>query len=156
MEEVADTSKLGQRGELWFAAQVAAMLAVVLPPEPLRSLLLTAGGAAIMLAGFGLLVGGQQSLGENLTPLPKPRDSGTLVTSGIYALCRHPMYGGLTLAGTGLALCTGDELRLLCALVLFLVVDRKASYEEQLLEERFGQEYADYKKTAKKLIPYIY
>lgn len=32
----------------------------------------------------------------------------------------------------------------------------QASYEERLLEERFGAEYAEYKKSTKKLLPYIY
>ncbi len=32
----------------------------------------------------------------------------------------------------------------------------QASYEEELLEERFGPEYADYKRSTKKFVPYIY
>ena len=35
--------------------------------------------------------GGLQNLGKNLTPLPKPRDSNSLITDGIYSYCRHPM-----------------------------------------------------------------
>lgn len=36
-------------------------------------------------------VAGQQVLGKNLTPLPKPREGSSLVTGGAYSLCRHPM-----------------------------------------------------------------
>lgn len=39
----------------------------------------------------GCRVAGQQGLGKRLTPLPKPREGSSLVTSGIYAYCRHPM-----------------------------------------------------------------
>ena len=68
---------------------------------------------------------GQQSLGVNLTPLPKPRNSSSLVTGGIYRYCRHPMYGGLLMASAGLSVALGDELRMLATLLVFLVLDRK-------------------------------
>ena len=32
----------------------------------------------------------------------------------------------------------------------------QASYEEELLVERYGEEYQEYRKDTKKLIPYIY
>jgi Phospholipid methyltransferase len=34
-------------------------------------------------------------LGQNLTPLPHPRDEGQFVKTGVYGLVRHPMYGGV-------------------------------------------------------------
>ena len=51
--ELTDQLQLGRRGEAWFAAQVAAFLLVVFPPEGLRPLvdLLCWGGA---LAGLAL------------------------------------------------------------------------------------------------------
>ena len=74
-------------------------------------------------------VAGQQSLGVNLTPLPKPRNSSSLVTGGIYRYCRHPMYGGLLMASAGLSVALGDELRMLATLLVFLVLDRKVGVE---------------------------
>ena len=41
--------------------------------------------------------------------------------------------------------------RLYCTVLL-----PQASYEEELLEERYGEEYRQYRKDTKKLIPYIY
>ncbi|PSC75400.1 S-isoprenylcysteine O-methyltransferase [Micractinium conductrix] len=153
--ELTDQLQLGRRGEAWFAAQVAAFLLVVFPPEGLRPLvdLLCWGGA---LAGLALAIGGQHVLGKRLTPLPAPREQTSLVTTGAYSLCRHPMYGGIALVALGWSLATGDELRLAFALLTVLVLDRKAAYEEGLLEERFGDAYVEYKRATKKLIPFIY
>lgn len=155
LKEIVDSPELGQRGEAWFAAQLVALLLVAFPPGPLRPVLDAAGWLGIV-AGLGMAVAGQQGLGKRLTPLPKPREGSSLVTSGIYAYCRHPMYGGLVLASAGLGLALSDDLRVALAALVFLVLDRKASYEERLLEERFGAEYAEYKKSTKKLLPYIY
>lgn len=80
-QEVLDTSQLGSRGEIWFAGQVGLALAVLFPPGFLRPLLEGAGWLAVA-AGLGLMVAGQQALGTNLTPFPKPRESGTLSTDG--------------------------------------------------------------------------
>lgn len=56
---------------------------------------------AVKLAGFlaiglggAFTFGGQQTLGDNLTPFPVPKDDGELVTDGAYSYTRHPMYTG--------------------------------------------------------------
>jgi protein-S-isoprenylcysteine O-methyltransferase Ste14 len=48
------------------------------------------GLGAMLLLGRSLL-----DLGQNLTPLPHPRDDGQLVQTGIYGLVRHPLYSGV-------------------------------------------------------------
>lgn len=64
ISEITDTSELGQRGEVWFAAQVVSLGLVFLgPPGFLRPLVDVAGWAAIA-AGVGLLFAGQQVGGE--------------------------------------------------------------------------------------------
>lgn len=157
LEEVVNPppGELGQRGELWLAGQLLALVAVVIPPNGLRAFV-DAGGWLTFAAGLALVVAGQQRLGKNLTPLPKPRDDSALVTTGAYAYCRHPMYGGLILASLGLSVALGDELRLAIALLLAVILDRKAAYEEELLKARYGKEYEAYQETTKKLIPKIY
>lgn len=81
IKEVIDSPDMGRRGEAYFAAQVALALLVAFPPGFLRPLADAAGWLAVG-GGLGLLVAGQQALGANLSPLPKPRDSATLVTTG--------------------------------------------------------------------------
>lgn len=81
VREVLDAPDMGQRGEAYFAAQLALALLVAFPPGFLRPLVDVAGWLALA-GGVGLMFAGQQALGANLSPLPKPRDSAVLVTSG--------------------------------------------------------------------------
>lgn len=42
-------------------------------------------GWLVVVGGLGMMLAGQKVLGKNLTPLPKPRDNNTLVTTGIFS-----------------------------------------------------------------------
>jgi protein-S-isoprenylcysteine O-methyltransferase Ste14 len=154
-EELLDWERFGQRGELFFVAQMALVALVLFPPSGIRAIVDVAG-ASMALLGVTLITVGGIDLGQSLSPLPQPRDEHTLMTDGAYALCRHPMYGGIIVTAAGLALFTGDEARLGLAALLFFVLDKKAALEEGYLEERYGAAYTAYKATTKKLIPWLY
>ena len=63
---------------------------------PVRYIGIVVGIMAIA-AGLILAVRGVLDLGRALTPVPRPRDDAELVETGVYALARHPIYGGLIL-----------------------------------------------------------
>lgn len=117
---------------------------LVLLPLEIRigsGLLLAVCGGAFALAGMGAFRRG----GTNIDPF-KP--STTLVTSGIYARLRNPMYVGLgfLVTGIGIALASDWTLVMLAAAALLLhfgVVRR----EERYLEAKFGDAYRHYKET---------
>jgi protein-S-isoprenylcysteine O-methyltransferase Ste14 len=105
---------------------------------------------AMLLLGRSLL-----DLGQNLTPLPHPRDDGQLVQTGIYGLVRHPLYSGvisLTLAYAGWQM---SWVHLVGSIGLLIFFDAKARKEEAWLTAKFP-EYINYCSTVKKLIPGIY
>ena len=156
VEELLDSKRLGQRGESFFVLQAVLMALVVFPPSFLKEIVDVLGWS-VLLVGLAIITAGSVSLGDNLTPLPKPRESGhSLVTDGMYKYVRHPMYGGVILGSLGLGLATGDETRLFLVVLLFFALDKKASYEEGFLVEKYGNEYEEYRKKAKKLLPWIY
>ena len=68
-----------------------------------------------------------------------------IVTTGIYARTRNPMYLGHLIFLTGLALVTGSPLAVVALPVLGPWFDRRAAHDEQRLLERFGQPYAEYR-----------
>lgn len=122
--------------------------------EPLKTILKSCGLAVGLLACLMIAIAAI-NLGKNLTPLPCPRDSATLVQTGLYRFVRHPMYFGVLLAAVAWFLLFPGIFILAYVICLFLLFDLKARREELWLVERFP-EYGEYQTRVKKLIPGIY
>ena len=154
----------GRRGEWYVALQGVLFLVIIAGPwiAPASDIPLSSSiealriiGAMAIALGALIAIAGALSLGKNLTPLPHPIDSATLVEGGAYRLVRHPIYSGLCLAAIGWALWCNSAVTLLTAAVLFVFFDIKSRREERWLVERFTN-YADYRRRVKKLIPFVY
>jgi len=78
-----------------------------------------------------------------------------LLERGAYRLVRHPIYSGLLQMAWGWGLWCGGWLTLGYALALFILLDRKARREEQILRATFPG-YAAYSRRVRRLIPFIY
>lgn len=106
-------------------------------PEPVRWV-----GALVGVAGVAVAVWGVRSLGGSLTPGTEPLPSAPLVTSGAYALVRHPIYLGIVLAAAGYTLAWSNwTLAVVLGLVALGYFDAKARAEERWLVSR----YPDYR-----------
>lgn len=75
-----------------------------------------------------------------------------LVTSGPYALSRHPMYLGWWLIHAGVAVNQGSAWAVVTLPAGILVEHLGALWEEAALRERFGQPYADYEKVVPRYV----
>lgn len=73
-----------------------------------------------------------------------------LITTGVYAWVRHPMYLGSLLVLLLFFLATLSLLSLLVWAGLFVFYDRMAAYEEQDLYRILGQQYVNYQKQVHK------
>ena len=161
MNEDITARRFGERGEWWVVAQGALFAAAVIAPRkgPAWSPGWRRAGRAIglplALAGAGLGAAGFRALGENLTPLPHPKDDATLVQEGVYSLVRHPIYSSMILSTLGAGLLTANRTRTLLGFVFFAFFDAKARREEAWLTEKFPA-YPTYRRSAKKLIPWVY
>ena len=151
---------LGPRGVGWVLIQGVLLVLVAaagwsLGPDwsgPLRlagivvGIVLIAGG--IVLAARGVV-----DLGGALTPLPMPRDGAELVVTGVYALVRHPIYGGLVLAAFGWAIVRASVVAVVLAAALAAFFRVKSAREEAWLEQRFPA-YDAYRARTRRLIPW--
>lgn len=77
-----------------------------------------------------------------------------LVTGGVFAHCRNPMYTGNILMGLGVIVVVGDPLLLAIGapLLLFLYVAIVAA-EEDYLRQRFGEAFTAYTRRVNRWIP---
>lgn len=143
----------GTRGEEWVAGQAVLVLGVVIAPAlPVADLGSVLGGM-FELAGFALIGAGVVELGGNLSPWPKPPAKNELCTTGIFAACRHPVYGGLLATCFGFSLQTASYERLLFSCLLLLLITMKATLEEQLLEEKHGDAYSAWASGVPRFFP---
>ena len=112
-------------------------------------------GGLFLALGMALCGSGLFRLGANLTPMPRPKDDSQLMTTGVYSLVRHPIYGGLILLVLGYGLVLPSVAGFVFAIVTFLFFNQKASREEKWLRERYC-EYLPYSMQTRKLIPWVF
>jgi protein-S-isoprenylcysteine O-methyltransferase Ste14 len=144
------------RGGWFVVAQFALLGFIFFAPDPIPSFEVPTWLAwAFTLTGWGLLIWAAFSLGRNLTPLPHPRDDGTLVTTGVFGVVRHPIYSALMLLAVGSALGRGSWFALTLTVALSVLLEFKSRLEEAKLLERFPT-YAAYRSRVKKFVPWVY
>ena len=95
---------------------------------------------------------GVRGLGTILTPLPVPRAGGTLVTTGIYARLRHPLYASLMAMGVAWVLFWSSAPALVLAAALCLFLHAKARHEEEQLCRHFT-DYPAYMRRVPRYLP---
>ena len=83
------------------------------------------------------------------------RATPTLVRSGPYRVVRHPIYSGLLLAIIGSALATGPGL-LVAVVAAGAYFIASLRVEEADMAAAFPDEYAEYARHTKRLIPFVY
>jgi protein-S-isoprenylcysteine O-methyltransferase Ste14 len=148
-----------RRGEWWLIAQMALIVAHLLPATPPPASLGLVWPLPLRLAGLalfslGLVLAGQGALnlGASLSPLPEPMADAPLVTSGAYGRCRHPLYQGLILCSLGVTVALGSLLHLALLLALVVVLGFKARREEARLEV-IHPAYDAYRRTTSAILP---
>ena len=78
-----------------------------------------------------------------------------VVSTGAFQYVRHPLYLGSIMFYLGLAVSTASLFSLVLVLLIFIFYNFIASYEEKLLEDRFHEEYRNYKIKTGKWVPRI-
>ncbi|MBA7507115.1 hypothetical protein ES706_05831 [subsurface metagenome] len=77
----------------------------------------------------------------------------SLIKNGVFARVRHPLYLSMLLVYLAFALVSMSLICIIFWILMFILYDRMASYEEKDLEKIFSEEYAEYKKRVGKWFP---
>ncbi|MDQ1329462.1 MAG: hypothetical protein QG641_2752 [Candidatus Poribacteria bacterium] len=78
-----------------------------------------------------------------------------VVSTGVFRYVRHPLYLASILSCIGLMISTLSLFSIALFVAIFIFYNYIASYEEKLLETKFGKEYIEYKKVTSKWVPRI-
>lgn len=137
----------------YLLAFVLAMMALrlFLPGRQIMGLPWALLGLLPAVLGLALSIVADQAFKRHGTTVKPFEESTALVTSGAYAISRHPMYLGFTLILVGLAIIMGALMPFL-AVPLFVVLMELVFIrtEEQMMEARFNQSWRDYKKKVRR------
>jgi protein-S-isoprenylcysteine O-methyltransferase Ste14 len=108
-------------------------------------------GGALIAVAITLMALGVSRFRRAGTNVPTNRPTTALVTDGIYALSRNPLYLSLSTLMAGIGVVT-DRVWVLILLAPVLVVMRYGviGREERYLERKFGQRYLDYKSRVRR------
>src|SRR5256885_7606843 len=111
-------------------------------------------GLALLLGGIIIRWSAVLTLGKYFTGTVLIKHDHRLIRSGLYKHLRHPAYTGALVAHLGLGLSFSNWFSLALSFVPYLVAaGYRIHVEEQALSEAFGEEYLDYSRNTKRLIP---
>jgi protein-S-isoprenylcysteine O-methyltransferase Ste14 len=98
-----------------------------------------------------------RDLGRNWSVSLDVRENHTLVTTGIYALVRHPMYSGFWLMALAQVLLLPNWIAGPAGLVGFgTLFFGRVRREEAMMMAAFGEEYRAYMNRTARVVPWIY
>jgi len=111
-------------------------------------------GVGIVLLGFALLQGAQNTLGKNWSDTPRMIREQSLVTGGPYRFIRHPIYTAfLLILGSTLFISANWLVGFTWIGMTVLEIASRIGFEESLMLEYFGDQYRDYMKRTGRLLP---
>jgi len=113
-------------------------------------------GVAGTMAGCAFAIWARLTLGSNWSGRATVKANHELITTGPYAVARHPIYTGILLGALGTSLATGEWRCVLGMLLLALAFLVKMSQEERLMIQTFPVDYPAYRKRVKALVPGVF
>ncbi|WP_263380394.1 methyltransferase family protein [Granulicella paludicola] len=112
---------------------------------------------ALFAVGLYIRLSAIITLGRSFSANVAIHDTQKLNTSGFFRYMRHPSYTGMMLIFLAIALRRQNWLSIVILVVPpFLALLYRMHVEEAALTSAFGEQYIDYSRTTKRLLPGIY
>ncbi len=113
-------------------------------------------GALLTVGGLLFAIWARLHLGRNWSGTVTIKKGHELITSGPYALVRHPIYTGLLLAFLGSAVALGEWRGVLALALATGALWRKLRLEERWMRLQFGDAYRMYSRRVAALVPFVF
>jgi protein-S-isoprenylcysteine O-methyltransferase Ste14 len=158
-DKVKSKSDRGSRNIIWLGLFVSIALTdyfgtngITPLPEPFFYL-----GILLMLAGIAFRQWSIWVLGRYFSLTVRIVSGQRIVKEGPYKFLRHPSYTGMLMTLLGLGLASRTLLGTTIIIILFgIVIGYRIKVEENALKAEFGNNYLEYAKKTKKLIPFLF
>jgi protein-S-isoprenylcysteine O-methyltransferase Ste14 len=112
-------------------------------------------GAAVTIAGLLFAVWARGYLGRNWSSSVTIKQGHELITTGPYAVVRHPIYTGVLAGFLGMAIAISQVRGFIVFALFFLAFWLKLRMEEQWMRSQFGETYTTYTHQTAALVPYL-
>jgi protein-S-isoprenylcysteine O-methyltransferase Ste14 len=112
-------------------------------------------GVVLCVAGLAFCIWARFTLGRNWSGVVTLKGGHELITSGPYALVRHPIYTGLLTMFVGTVIVLGHVAGIIAMPFVFVSLWIKLRHEEKLMLQQFPNEYPAYQQRVKRIIPFI-
>jgi protein-S-isoprenylcysteine O-methyltransferase Ste14 len=112
-------------------------------------------GAVVTVAGLLFAVWARVHLGRNWSRSVTIKQGHELITTGPYALVRHPIYTGILTGFLGMAIAICEVRGFIVLVLIFIAFWIKLRMEEQWMRAQFGEMYAAYAHQTAALVPYL-
>jgi protein-S-isoprenylcysteine O-methyltransferase Ste14 len=112
-------------------------------------------GAAVTTAGLLFAVWARGYLGRNWSSSVTIKQGHELITSGPYAVVRHPIYTGILTGFLGMAIAISQVRGFIVVVLILFAYWTKLRREDQWMRSQFGETYAAYAHKTVALVPYL-
>jgi protein-S-isoprenylcysteine O-methyltransferase Ste14 len=113
-------------------------------------------GAVITIVGLLFAVWARHHLASNWSSAVTIKQGHELITTGPYALVRHPIYTGILTGFLGTAIALSQVRGVIGFVLIFVVLWTKLRTEEEWMRSQFGETYVTYADKTAALVPYLF
>jgi protein-S-isoprenylcysteine O-methyltransferase Ste14 len=113
-------------------------------------------GAILALTGALFSAWSKTVLGRHFSPQLGVQEGHRLITTGPYAVVRHPMYLGIIDFIIGTALYLNDVALFGAGLLFIAYLSAQSRVEERLFDDHFGAEWRAYRERTPRIFPWSF
>ncbi|MEJ2194881.1 MAG: isoprenylcysteine carboxylmethyltransferase family protein [Ignavibacteriaceae bacterium] len=129
------------------------VISIFLPLEKSIPLPYNLLGVILLFTGAYIAVKAKRRFQRTWTPMPPSAKPIKLHTCGLFSYTRNPMYLGIVIGLSGIAIMTGIIYNLIFPVLYLVIMDRVfIKIEEHNLEKEFEEEYILYKNKVRRWI----